>query len=291
MPPPPNAPVDMVVDPTWQWGFGLLHFLVAAWVVYYAARTPVRQRDWRELAFRMTVLFSGALGAVIFEPAVDRAVNLWYAEIGAWPLSHMWGIYVPLWVAPVYLWFIGGGSLVIVDRIRKGGTTRDYLLIFGGIAVADLLLEVPIIKIAKLYTYYGENQPFFSQDWFPLPLWLIFTNRVFDLVPALLLVVLMSFRSKWVIAGIPVLMFGSMYVSYGLVTWPTVAALHNGAGPLVAHLAAVYTIVVATLVTIAGARIAPRMRHLMDHHTPAGRRAAVEAEPAASGLAPALVTD
>lgn len=288
MPPPSGAPVSMVVDPTWQWIFGGLHFAVAAWVIYYSARTPVRQKDWRELTFRMTVLFSGALGAVIFEPAVDRAVNLWYAEIGAWPLSHMWGIYVPLWVAPVYLWFIGGGSLVIVDRIRKGVRPRDYLMIFGGIAVADLLLEVPIIKIAKLYTYYGQNQPFFSQDWFPLPLWLIFTNRVFDLVPALLLVVLMSYRSKWVIAGIPVLMFGSMYVSYGLVTWPTVAAIHNGASPLVAHLAATYTIVVATLVTIAGAKIAPRMHHLMAHHDLANRRpAAATSEPAT----PVLVGD
>lgn len=284
MPPPPNAPVDMVVDPTWQWIFGGLHFAIAAWVVYYSGRTPFRQKDWREFAFRMTVLFSGALGAVVFEPAVDRAGNLWYAEIGAWPMAHMWGISVPLWVAPVYLWFIGGGSLVIVDRIRKGVRSRDYLLIFAGIAVADLLLEVPIIKIAKLYTYYGENQPFFHQDWFPLPLWFIFTNRVFDLVPALLLVVLMSFRSKWVIAGIPVLMFGSMYVSYAFVTWPVVAALHNGASPLVAHLAATYTIVVATLTTIAGARIAPRMQHLMDHHKPSARRA-----PAEKTAAPALV--
>lgn len=287
MPPPVGAPIDMVVDPTWQWIFGGLHFAVAAWVVYYSARTPVRQKDWRELAFRMTVLFSGALGAVIFEPAVDRAGNLWYAEIGAWPLSNMWGIHVPLWVAPVYLWFIGGGSLVIVDRIRKGVRSRDYLLIFAGIAVADLLLEVPIIKIAKLYTYWGDNQPFYSQDWFPLPLWFIFTNRVFDLAPALLLVVLMSFKSKWVIAGIPMLMFGSMYVSYGVVSWPVVAALHNGASPLVAHLAATYTIVVATLITIAGARLAPRMKDLMAHHDLANRRPVPETQSAT----PVLVGD
>jgi len=287
MPPPPNAPVDMVVDPTWQWIFGGLHFAVAAWVIWCSGRTPWRQKDWRELAFRMTVLFSGAAGAVFFEPAVDRAVNLWYAEIGQWPLSQMWGISVPLWVAPVYLWFIGGGSLVIVDRIRKGGTTRDYLYIFGGIAVADLLLEVPIIKIAKLYTYWGANQPFYSQEWFPLPLWFIFTNRVFDLAPALLLVVLMSFKSKWVIAGIPMLMFGSMYVSYGVVSWPVVAALHNGASPLVAHLAATYTIVVATLITIAGARLAPRMKDLMAHHDLANRRPVAKSEPAT----PVLVGD
>jgi hypothetical protein len=271
VPPPIDAPVSMVVDPMWQWIFGVLHFGVAALVVYFAARGPLGQRNWRELAFRMTILFSGALGAVVFEGAVDRAGKLWYAEHGAWPLMTLWGVHVPLWVAPVYLWFIGGGSLWIIQRIRAGSRPRDYLVIFGGIAVADLLLEVPIIKIAKLYTYYGDNQPFFSQQWFPLPLWFITTNRLFDLVPAMLIVLLMSFRSKWVIAAIPVVMFGSMYVSYAFVVWPTVAALHSGASPLQAHLAATYTIVVGLAATYAGAQIAPKMQHLMAHHDPAAR--------------------
>ncbi|MGO9069727.1 hypothetical protein [Mycobacterium sp.] len=72
-----------------------------------------------------------------------------------------------------------------------------------------------------------------NPPWFPLPLWFISTNRLFDLVPALLILLLMSFRTKWVIALIPPVMFGSMYVSYAFVTWPTVSALHSGASPLV----------------------------------------------------------
>jgi hypothetical protein len=118
--------------------------------------------------------------------------------------------------------------------------------------VADLLLEVPIIKIAKLYTYYGDNQPFFNAHWFPLPLWFISTNRLFDLVPALLILLLMSSRTKWVIAAIPFIMFGSMYVPYAFVTWPTVSALHSGASPLIAGLAATHTIVLGVAATFAG---------------------------------------
>jgi hypothetical protein len=266
MNPPIDAPVDMVVNPMWQWIFGVLHFGVAALTVYLAARNPVRHRDWWELLFRMVVLFSGALGALLFEGAVDRAGKLWYAEIGAWRMVEFWGTYVPLWVAPVYLWFIGGGSLFIIQRIRNGCRPRDFLFIFGGIAVADLLLEIPIIKIAKLYTYYGDNQPFFNQHWFPLPLWFISTNRLFDLVPAFLILVLMSFKSKWTIAAIPPVMFGSMYVSYGFVSWPTVAALHSGASPLVAYLAATYTIVVGIAATFVGSQLAPKIRHIMKHH-------------------------
>jgi hypothetical protein len=263
---PADAPIDMIVNPAWQWGFGLLHLGVAVLTIYLAARNPLRDRDWWELLFRMTILFSGALGAVVFEGAVDRAGKLWYAEHGAWRMVELWGTHVPLWVAPVYLWFIGGGSLFIIQRIRNGCRPRDFLFIFGGIAIADLLLEIPIIKIAKLYTYYGDNQPFFNQHWFPLPLWFISTNRLFDLVPALSILVLMSFKSKWMIAAIPVVMFVSMYVSYSFVAWPTVTALHSGASPLMAHLAAVYTIIVGVGATMVGAHLAPRMKNIMKHH-------------------------
>lgn len=285
MAPPIDAPTSMVVDPLWQWIFGILHFGVAALVVFYAARGPIRQRNWREFAFRMTILFSGGLGAVVFEGAIDRAGKLWYAERGAWPLVELWGVHVPLWVAPVYLWFIGGGALWIIQRIRAGSRPRDYLMIFGGITLADLLLEIPIIKIAKLYTYYGENQPFFSPEWFPLPLWYITTNRVFDLVPAMLIMVLMSFTAKWVIAAIPVVMFGSMYTSYAFVTWPTIAALHSGASSFHAHLAATYTIVAGLAVTFAGAHLAPRMKNMMRHHDKDVRNssAAPVAAPAPAG--------
>lgn len=266
MNPPEDAPVWMVVNPTWQWIFGVLHFGVAGLTIYLAARNPVRYRDWWELLFRMVILFSGALGAVVFEGAVDRAGKLWYAEIRSWHMVEFWGTHVPLWVAPVYLWFIGGGSLFIIQRIRNGCRSRDFLFIFGGIAIADLLLEIPIIKIAGLYTYYGDNQPFFNEHWFPLPLWFISTNRLFDLVPALLILVLMSFKTKWVIAAIPVVMFGSMYVSYGFVAWPTVSALHSGASSPTAHLAATYTILVGVGATFVGAKLAPKMRDIMAHH-------------------------
>ncbi len=273
MNPPLDAPVDMVVNPLWQWIFGILHFGIAGLSVYLALRNPLRYRDGWEVLFRAAILCSGALGAVVFEGAVDRAGKLWYAEYGARPLVQFWGTHVPLWVAPVYLWFIGGALLFIIQRVRNGCRPRDFLYIFGGIAVADLLLEVPIIKIAKLYTYYGGNQPFFNQHWFPLPLWFISTNRLFDLVPALLILLLMSFRTKWVIAMIPAVMFGSMYVSYAFVTWPTVAALHSGASPLVAGLAATYTIVVGVAATFAGAQLAPRMTNIMSHHDgPSARR-------------------
>ena len=38
MNPPAGAPVDMVVDPMWQWIFGSLHFGLAALAICVAAR-------------------------------------------------------------------------------------------------------------------------------------------------------------------------------------------------------------------------------------------------------------
>jgi len=78
--------------------------------------------------------------------------------------------------------------------------------------------------------------------------------------------VLMSFKTKWMIAAIPVTMFGSMYVSYAFVAWPTVTALHSGASPLTAYLAATYTIIVGVGATFVGAHLAPKMTNIMKHH-------------------------
>src|SRR5271154_7530137 len=78
--------------------------------------------------------------------------------------------------------------------------------------------------------------------------------------------VLMSFKTKWMIAAIPVTMFGSMYVSYAFVAWPTVTALHSGASPLTAYLAATYTIIGGVGATFVGAHLAPKMTNIMKHH-------------------------
>lgn len=261
---PVGAPINMVADPTWQWIFGTLHFALAGLTIYLAARGPVRLREWAELRFRMLVLLGGTLGSVFFEGAIDRAGQLWYAEIGAWGWVHLYGVSVPLWVAPVYLWFLGGGTLYIILRVRGGARPKDFLQIFAAIAVADLLLEIPIIKIAKLYTYWGDTQPFYSQKWFPLPLWYLTTNRWFDLLPALIILLLMATKVRHIEWSIPVVMVISCYVTYSSVTWPVVNALQNGAGKTLTMFAGGLTIVLGLGATYIGAQMAPKLRHSMD---------------------------
>jgi len=57
-----------------------------------------------------------------------------------------------------------------------------------------------------------------------------------------------------------------MYVSYAFVSWPTMSAIHSGASPRVAALAATYTVVLGVAATFAGAQLAPRMTNIMIHH-------------------------
>lgn len=264
MSPPIGAPVDMVADPTWQWIFGGLHFAIAAVVIVLAARGPIQTRNWFELTFRMLVLFGGAMGAVVFEGAIDRGGQLWYAEIGAWPLVEWFGVAVPLWVMPVYLWFLGGGALWIILYVRRGGTTRGFMKIFAAIVIADMLLEIPIIKLAGLYAYWGDTQPFFHEDWFPVPAWYYTTNRLFDLMPALAILVVMSLGNRKLVWTIPVVMWASIYAAYAFVTWPVIGALQNDLSSTWTWAGGALTMVLGLMATFVLIHFAPRLQHAMD---------------------------
>ncbi|MHB8693810.1 MAG: hypothetical protein ACYDHH_21440, partial [Solirubrobacteraceae bacterium] len=253
----------------WQWGFGIFHFAVALLVIALAARSPVRQRNWAELRFRWLVLFGAALGAVFFEGAVDRGGNLWYAVPGQWKMIALFGIHVPLWVAPVYLWFAGGFALWTIHAVRSGAGVKTFYKIAGTLMVADVCFEIPIVRFAKLYVYYGHAQPLFNANWFPLPGWYITTNMFFVLLPALLVLAVMSSGRRHIEWTIPLVMIAACYMCYGSVTWPVVAAMQDGLSKLDTTLAALLTMALGLVAVYVSARAAPKLRHAMDwYETP-----------------------
>jgi hypothetical protein len=271
----------MVVNSAWQLGFGGAHFAIAALVIFVAARAPVRRRDWPELRFRMLVLIGGALGAVFFEGAVDRAGELWYAVPGQWRMIDLFGTHVPLWVMPVYLWFAGGFALLIILQIRNGAPPSTYLKIGGALVLADLMLEVPIIRIAKLYVYYGHNQPLFQHSWFPLPAWYITTNVFFVMLPALLVLTVMSTERRHIEWTIPFVMLAACYMSYGSVAWPVIAALQNDVAKTGATFAALLSMTLGAIAIYISVQVAPRLKHAMDWYSdpdPARRHVARHAD-------------
>lgn len=259
-----GAPIDMVADPTWQLAFGILHFAIAGLVVAYAAKTPIKEKNWNELLFRMMVLLGATLSAYFFEAAIDRAGQLWYAEIGAWPMSDFWGVRVPLWVAPVYTWFLGGGALILIHAVRTGAPRNFYYKVFLGIVIADLLLEVPIILMGGLYAYWGDTQPFFHELYFPVPAWYLFVNRFFDFFPAMMVLLVMSSGKKWAVWTIPFVMIAGAYGSYALTTWPVIIALQNDGSIIMTHIGGALTIGLALLGTYICVISAPKLQHAMD---------------------------
>lgn len=264
MNPDPAAPLQLTVNHAWQWGFGSAHFLIALFVIAWAAKTPLRTRNWAELRLRMLVLLGGALGAPLFEGAVDRAGNLWYARAGQWKMDALFGVHVPLWVAPVYLWFAGGFALWIIDRVRNGAGRATFVKVACTLIVADLGLEIPIVRLAKLYVYYGHTQPLFNANWFPLPAWYITTNMFFVMLPALLVLGVMSTRIRHIELSIPLVMVAACYMTYGSVAWPVIAALHNGFSKTGTTLAALLTMVLGLLAVWISANVLPKLRGALD---------------------------
>jgi hypothetical protein len=273
---PPHAPVHLIVSSGWQWGFGIFHFAVAILVSYLFNRGPARERNWAEVRFRMLVLIGGGLGAVFFEGAVDRAGNLWYALPGQWKMIAFFGIHVPLWVAPVYLWFAGGFALFTILQIRKGAGVATFAKIAGALVLADMGFEIPIVRFAKLYVYYGHNQPLFNANWFPLPAWYITTNMFFVLLPALLVMAVMASGRRRIEWTIPFVMIAACYMCYGSVAWPVVAAMQDGLSKLDTTLAALLTMALGCTATYVSAHVAPKLRHAMDWYGTSGPATAPE---------------
>lgn len=157
----PGAPTTMVMNPTAQWVFTLLHFAVAigltAWVW--------RRWDRGEARIALLVLLGGGL-SIIAEPFFDRLGFIWHATVNQWTFVSLFGHSVPVWMFPVYFWFIGGQTVYILHRLRAGASVRDMWWLYAVFCVMDAVLELPILYVGGVYTYFG-NQPFWEADWFP----------------------------------------------------------------------------------------------------------------------------
>jgi hypothetical protein len=155
----------------------------------------------------------------------------------------------------------------------------------GAIVLADLLLEVPLLRIGKLYAYYGANQPLFNHSWFPLPGWMLATNAVFPIVPALLVLALMSTRKRHIEWAIPFVMVGSCYITYGAIGWPVMLAVHSGLSKLDTTIAALVTIGLGCGSVALLSQLAPKLAGAMNWYgmgTPDARGIAVPDRPRAS---------
>ena len=86
-------------------------------------------------------------------------------------------------------------------------------------SLADALLELPILYVGGVYTYFG-NQPFWSAKYFPLPGWILVVNGALPIAAAATVLLLGSFNDRRYRFAIPVAIPLSAFAAYAGFAWP-----------------------------------------------------------------------
>ncbi|MHB8693661.1 MAG: hypothetical protein ACYDHH_20685 [Solirubrobacteraceae bacterium] len=250
----------MRVDRPTQWAVTITFFAVAGVVTMFVLRSG----DRRVTRFRVLVLIGGAM-TVVFEPAIDRLGNIWYADQGGhWQLLRLYGISVGLWALPVYYWFIGGQTLYTLGRFRRSITRADVWRLYLLFVAMDALFEITVLKLGGIYTYWGAHQPLWNHEWFPLPGWYLAINGLLPLIAAGFVMLVLSTRDARLHWTIPVVVPMSMFVVYAMTAWPTIAAVQSSVSLGVADLCAGVTIALSVLTAFLFARLLPRLATAVD---------------------------
>jgi len=262
--PPIEAPTDLLPNAPFQAIFTFALSASALGAVWLALRGPVRRRDRAEFRLRSLVLAGAALGSVVFEPAGDRLVQCWYLDGGMqWTLVRFFGGALPIWALPVYVVFIGGSVLLILDRVRRGSTHRELVAVLIAITGMNIVIELPILAFGGLYGYYGRNQPLWHPVWFPMPAWVLLLNWLLILTPSIIVLGVLTMPRPSLEWALPLLIPGGLYAGYGLAGWPAIGAIHNGESLTVTTAAALVTVTLSVGSSLLCCRLLPGMRHVV----------------------------
>jgi len=232
----PSPPSDMMVmDPALQQQFLIMQFPPVALLGAYAIWVAIKHKS----ILPILIYLGGGL-AYLAEPLVNVLGLVWFPQQG---LQAVWGTIgrnVPLFGFLAYLWFLGGMTVVMYDRMRAGMTRRGIWIAYGIFVLVECALEIPGLNIGA-FTYYGQ-QPFVVMKF---PIWWAFVNATAPVVAGAL-----CFRMLPLIA--PPLRIVSVYavcfsnaLVMGGAAFPLFFALNYPAGPMVTHLVGAFTIATA----------------------------------------------
>ncbi len=142
-------------------------------------------------AVPLVLLAAGGLCAVN-EAVVDRLGLCWFPTVnGPAVLYRVFGVSVPLFMLPVYAWYVGGQAALSYALFRRGISARGVLLLYLAFAAVNVLLEAPGLNIG-IYAYFG-NQPF---RLFLFPCWWAIANAMMPLALASF-----AYRTEHLLAG------------------------------------------------------------------------------------------
>jgi hypothetical protein len=215
----PTPPAEMVMPATPQTIFIAANLALCVAAFVYAER--YRRRSGSAVGFLL--LLAGA-ATVINEPVVDVLGLCWFADRGSIGLFKAWGVTIPMFMLPVYCWYVGGQALLAYNDIKAGATTQRLFRLYAIFAAVNVALELPGLNMG-IYAYYG-NQPF---EAFGFPFWWPFCNALMPIVMATLVFKLLPYLTG--LRGVLVILLGPMAagMTNGAVAIPVWVALNSGA--------------------------------------------------------------
>jgi hypothetical protein len=199
--------------------------------VILAVRQLRKERD----TLPLLCLAGGAL-CMFMEPVVDVLGQCWFPRTNQWIGLETFGRPIPMFMWPVYTWFIGGQAYLFYRAFTKGLTRTRlmqlWLLVWG----VNVVLETPGIWM-NVYTYYGK-QPF---NLWGLPLWWPPVNATMPIVAGFALWKLLPYLRGWRVLGVIALLPMADGLTNGAIGLPVWSALNTRLGFWATYPAAVVT--------------------------------------------------
>ena len=211
-----NPPIELVQDSKMLWIYAAINLIVAAGLTIWIMG---RQKGPGEKQLGVMVLLGGVISTLVC-PLWDHLSLVWHAPGDTVIASFMGGHVLTAWNAFAYYYFIGVLGLYVYQRIKVGATIQDLWKFWGIVAVGDIVLEVPAQLINRhIYSYYGA-QPFYSYDWFPLPMTCVFGNATVPLCSAAAIILLKATNVRCYLYFLPFFVASSWFaLAYALPQW------------------------------------------------------------------------
>jgi len=247
----PIPPVDMIMPQVPQTVFIVANSIVCLIALAFAER--MRRKSGSAVGYWL--LLAGA-ATVINEPAVDILGLCWFAARGSIPLFKAWGVTIPLFMLPVYCWYVGGQAMIALAAIRRGSTVAQIFRLYALFAVVNVALEVPGLNMG-IYAYYG-NQPF---EFLGFPFWWPICNALMPIVMACIVHFLLPHLKG--VRVLLIILVGPMAagVTNGAIAIPVWVALNSGMPAWAAHVASLVSLVLGLTVAFLVTRLVATDAH------------------------------
>ncbi|MGH9040674.1 MAG: hypothetical protein ACRDZ3_10645 [Acidimicrobiia bacterium] len=200
-------------------------------------------RHWRREGSPIALLFLvGGTICIIFEPIVDVLGLVLFPRENQWIGVETFGRPIPMFMYPVYSWFVGGQAFLVWYLLRQGMTRQQLFKFWLTVMCVNVVLETPGI-LMDVYLYYGD-QPF--NPW-GLPLWWPPVNATMPIVAGYAVWKVMPHLKGWrILAVIPIIPMADGAAN-GAIAWPVWTALNANLGMAATYPAAVVTFCLAAL--------------------------------------------